>query len=357
MHCIHVGTDGPLDAPGLLHEILAEAGGPARSDAEYVVQHQHLAIAAGAGADADDGDGNRCADLARQQFGHALEHQHLRTRLLELTGILEDGLGAVGFPTLHLVTTELVDGLGQQAQMGTDGNRPPGEMTHRLHLGFAPLDLDHVRTALLHQPAGGIEGLGRRAMAHEGHVRDDEGATAAPLHHGAVIDHLGDAHRQSALVSLYHHAQRIAHQDHVRTGGLAETGETGIVGGDDGDLLALLLHAPERRYGYLLIHRFFSLCGHGIVPADRRPVPCPVSRCRPQSPAAVPARNPARPCPDGGFAGGGCPLRDHHTAAGPGPGCAAPSAAHGDAGAAFRWPAAGPAAPAAPAPSPAVPRR
>ncbi len=64
-----------------------------------------------------------------------------------------------------------------------------------------------------------------------------------------VVEHVGERHRQRRVVTLDHHAERIADQQHVDAGAFAERGEARVVGGQHRDLLAVAGHRRERGDG------------------------------------------------------------------------------------------------------------
>ena len=178
--------------------------------------------------------------------------------MLQGHGILEYPLALVFTATLHPIGTELVDRLRHQPEMAAHGNRTCREMTHRLHLRRTAFDLDHVRTTFLHQAARGIQGLLRRAVTHERHIGDDHRPGADTHHVRRVVDHVANRDRKRAFVSLHHHTERIADQDHIHTRRLDLPGERGVVAGNDGDLLTGGLHPVKRAYR-VLAH--LSSCG------------------------------------------------------------------------------------------------
>ena len=128
--------------------------------------------------------------------------------------------------------------LGRQADVAAYRDAAVGEEAHRLGHVLAALDLDHLGAGG-HQLHGVAEGQFRGFLVGaEGHVGDDQGAVAAPGHHGGVVDHVGQGHRQGGIVALHHHAEGIAHQHGIDPGVVAEAGKAGVVAGQHGDFLA-----------------------------------------------------------------------------------------------------------------------
>jgi hypothetical protein len=150
---------------------------------------------------------------------------------------------------LHPVATELVDRLRQQADMSTHRNAALGQKGDRVHHDRAALELDHVR-ACRHQPrTGGKRTLERRLVAAERQVGDDEGVLGAGRHAARVIRHFGQLHRQRGSVTLHHHAERIADQQHLDAGAIEHARKAGVVAGEYGDLLAALAQRFEGGQG------------------------------------------------------------------------------------------------------------
>ena len=67
----------------------------------------------------------------------------------------------------------------------------------------------------------------------------------APGDEPHVVGHLVQLDRDGVGLALHHHADAVAHEDHVDAGQVDEAGERGVVGGDHGDPLLERLH-PAR---------------------------------------------------------------------------------------------------------------
>ena len=114
-----------------------------------------------------------------------------------------------------------------------------------LDLAGAAFELDHLRAAFLHQAHGVLERLLARGVGHERHVGHQERAVQPLRDRAAVIDDVLQRDRHGRVVTLDHHAERIADQHQVDAGVVDERREARVVSGDAGDLLALRLHAAR----------------------------------------------------------------------------------------------------------------
>jgi hypothetical protein len=104
----------------------------------------------------------------------------------------------------------------------------------------------------LHQHGGVTERLFLRFMEGAvGHVADDPGRALHPLHAARdarhVVGHGFQRHAHGAGQALADHAQRVADQDALDTGGIGHGGKGGVVGGEHGDLLAARMHFLQAR--------------------------------------------------------------------------------------------------------------
>ena len=123
------------------------------------------------------------------------------------------------------------------------------ETAHRLDQGRPALELDHLDTAFLHQPARRGQGALGGGGGEEGQVADQQCAALPAGDAGAVIDHLVHGHGHRGRVSLQDHAERVADQYHLDPGGVQQAGEARVVAGETADALAPRLHGGEGRDG------------------------------------------------------------------------------------------------------------
>ncbi|MCY1554235.1 hypothetical protein D9M68_907950 [compost metagenome] len=101
----------------------------------------------------------------------------------------------------------------------------------------------------LHQHGGIVQCLFAGGVSHEGQVDEDQRTLVAAFDAGGVVGHIGDADRQGAVMPLQHHAEGIADQQHVDAGLAGGLGESGVIAGQHGDLLAALLEALQGGQG------------------------------------------------------------------------------------------------------------
>ncbi len=92
---------------------------------------------------------------------------------------------------------------------------------------------------------GVLQGQAFGVVAHERHVGHQHSPTIFPLHHGQVIDDVLHRHRQSRVVSLYDHPQRIADENDFHAAGAGDLGEGRVIRRYAGKFLALSLEFVE----------------------------------------------------------------------------------------------------------------
>ncbi len=137
-----------------------------------------------------------------------------------------------------------------EADMGTDGNAPGGELMHGIHLDGAALQLNHLRPPLLHQARGILQGVLWIAIAHIGHIRHHQGTLGHPADRLGMVDNVIHAHRHGGAMALNHHAQGVAHQDDLHPRLLDLHGKAGVIGGQTDNLLPRLFHASQQGQGH-----------------------------------------------------------------------------------------------------------
>ena len=147
---------------------------------------------------------------------------------------------------LHAEAAGLVHRLRLQSQVRAHRDVVAREEFDDLELAEAALELDHLRAAFLHEAHGVRERDVGRRITRERQVGHQERPMQSARHGFAVIDDVVHGHRHRGVVTLQHHAERIAHQHQVRVGVVAQHREARVVAGDAGDLLALALHLVER---------------------------------------------------------------------------------------------------------------
>ena len=214
------------------------------------MHHQNLTVGRGAGTDADHRDAQRLADPLGQRARHALEHQQLDTGRLQFEGLTVDLLGLKLVAPLHLEAAKDVDGLRGEAEVTAHRHPVAGEVADGVAEPVAPFHLDHAGTGC-HQAGGVLVSLLGGGVTHEGHVGDDQRIAGTASHTAGVIDHLIHVDRQGILTPLQHHAQRIADEQHMGPLVVEQLGKSGIIGGDGGELLTILLHLQQAGGGDL----------------------------------------------------------------------------------------------------------
>ena len=111
---------------------------------------------------------------------------------------------------------------------------------------LAALQLDGLNAAFLHQSARGPQRIvARDLVRHERQVTDQVGPFGTTGHACAVIDHVVQRHRQGVVMTLHDHAQRVAHENHVRTRHVDQACHGRVVGGDHHKPLVVGLLLPK----------------------------------------------------------------------------------------------------------------
>ena len=116
----------------------------------------------------------------------------------------------------RLEAADRVDGLRRHADMAHHRDAALGEIADGLGHVHAALELDGAAAGLLQHARGVAEG-DRRALlvGAERHVDHDQRARRAAHHGLRMHDHQLERHRHGGLVAVHHHAEGIAHQQHV----------------------------------------------------------------------------------------------------------------------------------------------
>ena len=178
--------------------------------------------------------------------GNAFEQNNVCSGILQSLCRLDHFARAIGLATLHLESTELMNGLGLQAQVSTNRNVVIRKMFDDFKLATAALELDHHRTTLLHQSHRVVERLRRVGITHERHVSDEKCMAQASRDRLRVVHNVVNGYRHCRIVSLHDHAERIANEYNVGTGRIDQGREAGIVSCQTGYRLTVLFHLPKR---------------------------------------------------------------------------------------------------------------
>jgi hypothetical protein len=155
--------------------------------------------------------------------------------------VLEE-LGPCVAAALDGVAAEFVDGLRREAEVAHDGDSDVDHAADVGDEGGAALEFDSVGAGLLEEACSGADGVfDAGAVGAEGHVGDDVGPLGSADDGSGVIDHLVEGDGDGGAVSLDDAAERVSNEDGIDAGFVDEAGEGGVVGGDDGDGLLLLV--------------------------------------------------------------------------------------------------------------------
>jgi hypothetical protein len=195
-----------------------------------------------AGTDADRRDGELAAGGRRQRLGDGFEDDQAGTGFLLGEGVGEQPRGAGIIPALDPVATELMHRLRCQADVSADRNAARTQKARRLGHVHAAFELDHLG-------AGGHQGdrVAQRPLralleAAEGHVGDHQRSPAAARDAGGVVGDVGERHRQCRFMALQDHAERVADEQGVDAGAIAQLRKACVVTREHGDLVAAGAH-------------------------------------------------------------------------------------------------------------------
>ena len=83
-----------------------------------------------------------------------------------------------------------------------------------------------------------------------GEVNDHKCAIYGAHHRLGVVDHHIEGDRQGGFIAVHHIGGRVAHQDHINTGGIDDLGHRIVVGGEHGNLLTRLFHLRQGGRGH-----------------------------------------------------------------------------------------------------------
>jgi len=250
---------------------------------EHVVKHENLAINVRSGADAYDGNiqfpGRRLPDF----IWNTLEQHDIGTCILQALCGIDHLARLIRLPALHLEATDFVHRLWLETQMSADGNVMAGKVPDNLDLTCTAFELDHHRATFLHQAHRVVECLTRVGIAHERHVGNEEGVPQAASDGPRVIDNIVDSYRYRRIVTLNHHAERVANEHEVRAGGIDQRCVTRIVSRQASDRLTILFHFSQcrdidRRLGHTPL---FELCIHKFARYQANAAATGLKKCRP----------------------------------------------------------------------------
>ncbi len=210
------------------------------------MQHQHLPAAEWPGADADGRHTHALRDHVSKRGGDRLQHDRVRSRLVERLGVAYQPHRVARCLALHAETAQLVHRLRRQADVPHHGDTRFDETSHRL---------GHARTALEFHRAGArlLQDARRRThrvlpaglVAAERQIDDDVRALGAADHRLGVVDHLVEGDRERRVVSQHHHREAVADQDRRDLRLVHELRGRVVVRSDHRDWLATVAHSLQ----------------------------------------------------------------------------------------------------------------
>mmetsp|Transcript_24472 Transcript_24472/g.77579 ORF Transcript_24472/g.77579 Transcript_24472/m.77579 type:complete len:298 (-) Transcript_24472:108-1001(-) len=236
------GAHRPLEP----RELVREARAHLVVEAEHVVEDLHLARGAAAGADADGRHAQPRGDEGGYRGGNHLQDDREAARLLQRLGVLEEGASLGGGAALHAVPAQLRDGLRREADVPHHRQAGVHHGAHLLGGAHPSLELDGVGAPLLDEPHPIRSGGLRREVRPERQVGHEESAPRAARGRLAVVDHLRDGHFGGVVLAEDDHAERVAHQKHVRARAVRQPRARVVVRREHRERLARLVHPPQR---------------------------------------------------------------------------------------------------------------
>ena len=118
--------------------------------------------------------------------------------------------------------------------------------------------LDGVASGFFKKAAGIFHCLFDAALiGHKGHVTDDKSIGCSASDRLGMEDHLVHDHRDCSAIAIYAHSQAIADEKHVQASCFSKLCCGKIIGGQEGDFLAVFLHFIEFMYHFFLSHMSF----------------------------------------------------------------------------------------------------
>ena len=229
-----------------LRILLDEAGDATGGEPGPIAPDEQLAVAMRPRSDRQRRDRELLGDLTCGIRRHHLEHDSEGTRCLDRPRICEQLCHAVVAAALDHVPAESVLGLRREADVREHGDAGLDDATDLLGHTHSALELDGVRTGLLHVALRGVERLlGPRLVGAEGQICDHERTLRRSSDGGCQRDHLVDRDRQRRLVAEDGVARRVADQQKVDAGAVEDRRRQEVVARQARDADALALRAAE----------------------------------------------------------------------------------------------------------------
>ena len=233
---------------GVLADELRERAVP---EPEEVVEDEHLAVGRGPGADPDRRDRELRGDPRGEDVGHALEHEGEAPRVLQRVRVLQEPLRVLEVLALDAVAPHRVDGLGREAEVAHDGDLGAEDARDDRGAHHAPLELHAAGTGSDERCGVAHRVIDAGVVAHPRQVAHDERRRRRPGDGARVPRHVVDRHVQRVGVAEHRVGHRVAHQQQVHAGGVAQPRGGLVVGGHHHEGLgtARALAAPDVRGG------------------------------------------------------------------------------------------------------------
>ena len=181
----------------------------------------------------------------REFHRNAFEQQDARAGFFENQRFFDDRVRLIRVAALHAIAADPVDRLRRQAHVRAHRYAAFGQQPARLGEPRAAFEFYDVRAGA-HQRCRALQRLAFGRITHERQVRHDQRAAIAAMHAVHVIDHVVERDGQRAVVTLQHHAERIADENHFDAGAADQLGEQRIVCRERRKLHAVALSVGER---------------------------------------------------------------------------------------------------------------
>src|SRR3972149_910736 len=216
LHFIPVAIDRLQNDLFQIHVALDKLGGELAVQPQQVVADQNLSVAVRPRTDADGRNPEMLGDARRQRAWNSLEHHRESSGLLYTESLFQQAFLGFRSPTLNLVTSKGVNGLGGETDMSHHRN---AGLHHRPDLLPDPLssfEFDRLRPTFLDEPSGIPHGFRyRNLVSQKRHIGHHHRCTVGARHRCRMPDHVLKRHRQSGRMPQDHHSQGISYQEDV----------------------------------------------------------------------------------------------------------------------------------------------
>ena len=226
----------------LFHELWRE---PVKKS-QHVMHDQQLTVAGQSGADRDDRNPRSFSDDRRNLRRNRFQQNRERAGRFQRLGILDQPIRRFGAAPLRLETAKSRYRLGSQADMTHDRDSGIDNRLYRFGHDCAAFELHRIGTGLLHESSGVSHSFFLADLiGQERHIADDESGRRAACHCCCMHDHHVHRNRQSPIVPVDRHPQRVATQDDIDLRLFFQQGHRIIIAGQHGDRLFLCLFVEQ----------------------------------------------------------------------------------------------------------------